>query len=146
MDERTRQNILRSFPEDALIRSYENHCKYINMFSRQPCLRQTSMNLPACSHHISDFYLYEQTKLDTSFFPQQTFEFTIIEPIHPLPNYLEIPKAIESSNDCGICFETKELLSLPCRHVCCHSCVKSLTINQCPICRLEIIFPLIKRI
>lgn len=47
----------------------------------------------------------------------------------------EIPKAIERSMDCVVCFEKDNALLLPCGHTVCFSCVQSLSKKSCPMCR-----------
>jgi hypothetical protein len=50
-------------------------------------------------------------------------------------NLEKIPKAIERSNECVVCFERVNPLLLPCGHTTCYSCVSSLKKRQCPMCR-----------
>lgn len=64
----------------------------------------------------------------------------------------QIPKAIERSTECSVCYKTLDLLSLPCCHVVCFDCYKILSDKRvshtwkCPVCRTDIKDQFIRRL
>lgn len=58
----------------------------------------------------------------------------------------KIPSVIERSTECSVCYNTSELLSLPCEHVTCYSCYTKLPREECPVCREKIVHRFVKRI
>lgn len=150
MDERTRRTILSSFPENIYGVDW-SRCRHINLFSGQQCLQPIFGNqtMPACQRHINDFIIFERTNRNEQIVPDPQMivnYFTPVDPIPPFPKYSEIATLIETSDECAVCSENEKLLSLPCRHVCCYTCVKSLRNNQCPVCRMDISIHLIRKI
>lgn len=64
----------------------------------------------------------------------------------PAVAFDKIPSVIERSTECSVCYNTSELLNLPCGHVTCYSCYTKLPKEECPVCREKIIDNLVKRI
>jgi len=48
-----------------------------------------------------------------------------------------IPKAIERSNECTVCFDNTSLLVLPCGHTICKGCCERIQTQTCPMCRFS---------
>ena len=57
-----------------------------------------------------------------------------------------IPKAIERSTECVVCLENKNPLLLPCGHTTCFSCVTRLEKTECPMCRAEFKYELLRKL
>ena len=57
-----------------------------------------------------------------------------------------IPKAIERSTECAVCLENDDPLLLPCGHTTCFSCVSRLEKTECPMCRAEFKYELLRKL
>jgi len=57
-----------------------------------------------------------------------------------------IPKAIERSIECIICFENNNSILLPCGHTVCFACIQSLSKKSCPMCRSKFTKPQLRRL
>lgn len=53
---------------------------------------------------------------------------------------------LEPVSECCVCLEGKQLLSLSCQHVTCLSCYNKLHTRMCPMCRVDIVHSLVRRL
>jgi hypothetical protein len=136
---------------------------YTNTFTGQMCGALTSVNfthgrLPVCRTHRSEYLAYQEY-LTVAVVPelsndeQQQFANALqeqeTEPIqqrHMHTTLEDIPRNLESTNECSVCSEGVDLLSLPCRHVACFSCYRQLQSDTCPMCRASIPREFVRRL
>jgi len=61
-------------------------------------------------------------------------------------NIGSIPMAIERTNECSVCSVTQHPLILPCDHTVCVECMKRITSQTCPMCRVPFEMTQLKRL
>jgi hypothetical protein len=109
--------------------------------------------VPACTTHsykyecemyrLINAYTQEQTRED------QTARGYDVDPREQKKSSFkleDIPKAIERSTECAVCLENENPLLLPCGHTTCFSCVTRLEKTECPMCRAEFKYELLRRL
>ena len=127
-----------------------NFCSFVKK-NGQMCGKKTTFSsllfreVPACIRHLEK-YCETSILSDTFLSPRATFTELYTEEIEdkfyckkikkPVEFLLEkIPKAIDRSKECVVCFEEKNPLVLPCGHTVCFSCIQLLKKSFCPMCR-----------
>jgi hypothetical protein len=82
--------------------------------------------IPACEQHREFYEMLINQRIHVT--PQNTCS-QVKKQLH------NIPKAIEISNECCVCYTKENKLLIGCLHVICYSCYSSLQNISCPQCR-----------
>ena len=165
---------MEAFDESSPV-SHNLTCLYTNSFSGQVCGQASAVNfthgrLPACRAHRGDYLSSMETYRTAAVVPElehiqivgvhslgavdaQQFAHALqeqeIEPVQQRRMYEtleDIPRDFESTNECSVCSESVDLLSLPCRHIACFSCYRQLQSDTCPMCRANIPREFVRRL
>ena len=99
--------------------------------------------IPACSAHRRHYEDLILEDIDLGFQPPIEEEVVNVRTTIKLEN---IPKAIERSTECIVCYEHVNPLLMPCGHTTCFSCTCMLQKDECPLCRAEFKHDQLKRL
>jgi len=104
--------------------------------------------IPACTTHAYK-YECEMHRLVNAYAAEQQTPVYGVDPCQQKKSFFkldDIPKAIERSTECVVCLENENPLLLPCGHTTCFTCVSCLEKTECPMCRAEFKYELLRKL